>query len=275
MTLILNSNTQQRFEHYTHFLPQSLLIIGERGMGAATLARTVAHTHSPHPYVVQPQPTTKTSSTLSISIDQIRDVLMTARSAAQSTRIILIEDMHMMTTQAQNAFLKLLEEPPRNTHFILTAHSDAPILLTITSRTQLWHLTKLGADDMQRLSRQYPIDDQTARTQALFIANGKPAEYVRIANDPQRIMTLTPFIHDAKLLLQGEIYQKITTIARYKENRQDALLVTEYMLRLLRMSLQGAKESETHRKKLEHILRAYERLRANGNVRLVLLDIVL
>ncbi|MCP4722681.1 MAG: DNA polymerase III subunit delta', partial [Desulfobacteraceae bacterium] len=71
-----------------------------------------------------------------ISISQIREIglLISSKPNEAHKRMVLILDADKMNVQAQNALLKVLEEPPENTFFILTATQLAPLLPTILSR---------------------------------------------------------------------------------------------------------------------------------------------
>lgn len=69
-------------------------------------------------------------------IEQIRSLCgsLSLKPNAASTRFVLIEDAHLMNTEAGNALLKILEEPPDSTIFVLTAPDTMDILPTIVSR---------------------------------------------------------------------------------------------------------------------------------------------
>ena len=62
------------------------------------------------------------------------------------TKVYIIEDAHLMTTQAQNAFLLTLEEPPAYVLFLLLCESAAPLLETVRSRSQLLRTESIPAD---------------------------------------------------------------------------------------------------------------------------------
>jgi len=89
----------------------------------------------------------------SISISQIREMggLISARPNEASHRMVLIQDADLMNVQAQNALLKVLEEPPENTFFILTAVRTAPLLPTILSRCRLLKFFALCPDQIQKI----------------------------------------------------------------------------------------------------------------------------
>lgn len=77
------------------------------------------------------------------------------------TKAVILEDAQLLTTQAQNALLKILEEPPNHTIIILSSNSKEPLLPTIISRCQIIDLK----DEIQKLS------DQETEELTLFIEN--------------------------------------------------------------------------------------------------------
>ena len=70
----------------------------------------------------------------SITIKQIHTLLTSLATAPRLPRLIWIEEAHLATIPAQNALLKLLEEPPLNTTIYLTTQSQSSLLPTIRSR---------------------------------------------------------------------------------------------------------------------------------------------
>lgn len=77
------------------------------------------------------------TSDSSHGIESIREIIhfLTIQTTKKGElRAVVVEDAHLMTPEAQNAFLKTLEEPPRDTIIILTAPRDDLLLPTITSR---------------------------------------------------------------------------------------------------------------------------------------------
>jgi hypothetical protein len=64
-------------------------------------------------------------------------------------RIYIIDEAHMVTTQGFNALLKVIEEPPANTVFILTASDPRQLLPTIRSRTVVLRLGRLAPDEVR------------------------------------------------------------------------------------------------------------------------------
>ncbi len=90
-------------------------------------------------------------------------------------RVVLIEDTHVMRQEAANSLLKMLEEPPENNMFILTAQSSREILPTISSRCQIVGFFSLSIADTRRILQAY--DPQLQDRDALLLsrlAEGSP-----------------------------------------------------------------------------------------------------
>ncbi|MCD5383743.1 DNA polymerase III subunit gamma/tau, partial [candidate division WOR-3 bacterium] len=86
-------------------------------------------------------------------IDEIRDLRQNARYVPSSSRykIYIIDEAHMLTEQAFNALLKILEEPPPHIIFILATTQPYKLPRTILSRCQRFNFRKIGFDDMIHL----------------------------------------------------------------------------------------------------------------------------
>ncbi len=86
-----------------------------------------------------------------------------------SYRVVIVDPADDMNTNAANALLKNLEEPPRRTIFILLAHSPGALLPTIRSRCQILRLAPLGRYDLiAALSRfDLPLPTEDVQQQAL------------------------------------------------------------------------------------------------------------
>ncbi|MFH2085825.1 MAG: hypothetical protein ABII21_03530 [bacterium] len=77
-----------------------------------------------------------------LTIKQVHDLAGPLSTEARLPRLVWIEEANLLTFPAQNAILKLLEEPPANTDFYLTCESPSSLLPTIRSRTKLTSLQK-------------------------------------------------------------------------------------------------------------------------------------
>lgn len=86
------------------------------------------------------------------SVDDIRQLTDTVRIPPQVGRysVYIIDEVHMLSTAAFNAFLKTLEEPPAHAIFILATTEKHKILPTILSRCQTYDFNRISIEDMVR-----------------------------------------------------------------------------------------------------------------------------
>lgn len=111
-----------------------------------------------------------------ISINQIREMAMSVavKPNEARTRILIISEADLMNTQAQNALLKLLEEPPETTVFVLTAQKESRLLPTILSRCRKIRFQPMTINMLHdHLVNGYDVDPQ----QALIISQVASGDY--------------------------------------------------------------------------------------------------
>jgi DNA polymerase-3 subunit delta' len=245
-------------------LPQSLLISGQKGIGLFTVAQFIAGTNVSH--VVQP--TTATATPI-ISVETIRELYRHARTKMATRRIIIIDDADAMSLSAQNAFLKLLEEPNNSTHFILTSHAPEQLLPTIRSRVQPLHLPVLSSSQSINLITRRGISDPKKQTQLLFLANGLPAELSRLIEDTKYFTARARLINDAREFITATSYQKLCIIQRYKGDRDGTLRLLDSIIAVLHFTLQTKPQSMLI-SQITTLLEARERISANQNILLQL-----
>ncbi len=147
-------------------LAHAFLFCGPRGVGKTTCARILAKTINcenlqPDTEACNVCPSCKSfneGGSLNIyeldaasnnSVDDIRDLVEKVRFAPQSGKykVYIIDEVHMLSTSAFNAFLKTLEEPPPFVIFILATTEKYKILPTILSRCQIFDFKRITTSD--------------------------------------------------------------------------------------------------------------------------------
>ncbi len=119
-------------------------------------------------------------------IDHMRDIREKVNfSPVQGSRkIYIIDEAHMLTTEASNAFLKTLEEPPSHVIFILCTTEAHKILPTIISRCQRYDFRRIPSDLInQRLEEITKVEGVTAETDALRLVSRYAAGSLRDAEN--------------------------------------------------------------------------------------------
>ena len=100
-----------------------------------------------------------------IKIDDIRGIIKSAyiKPVHSKKKIFYIKDAHLMNTRAQNAFLKVLEEPPKDVMFILTVKNKNLLLETIKSRVALFEVSYDSQDDIvEDIVEEFEFSDVVA-----------------------------------------------------------------------------------------------------------------
>ncbi|MDP9081878.1 MAG: DNA polymerase III subunit gamma/tau [Bacteroidota bacterium] len=148
-------------------LAQAFLFCGPRGVGKTTCARILAKTINCENLQPNGEACGVCASCQSFqngnsfnvheldaasnnSVDDIRSLIEQVRIPPQAVRykIYIIDEVHMLSQAAFNAFLKTLEEPPHYAIFILATTEKHKILPTILSRCQIFDFNRIRVDDM-------------------------------------------------------------------------------------------------------------------------------
>ena len=106
------------------------------------------------------------------SVDDIRELIDQVRIPPQIGRykVFIIDEVHMLSTAAFNAFLKTLEEPPRHAIFILATTERHKVLPTILSRCQIYDFTRIELSDIvEHLANVAKKEGVVAEESALHI----------------------------------------------------------------------------------------------------------
>lgn len=151
----------------TKQIAQAFLFCGPRGVGKTTCARILAKTINCENLTESFEACNECPSCKSFnestsfnvheldaasnnSVEDIRSLVEQVRIPPQSARykVYIIDEVHMLSSAAFNAFLKTLEEPPAYAKFILATTEKHKILPTILSRCQIYDFRRINLDDI-------------------------------------------------------------------------------------------------------------------------------
>ena len=146
---------------------QAFLFCGPRGVGKTTCARILAKTINCENLTADGEACNRCTSCKSFnenasfniteldgasnnSVDEIRNLVDKVRIPPQAGRykVYIIDEVHMLSLSAFNAFLKTLEEPPAYAKFILATTEKHKIIPTILSRCQIFDFRRITVDDI-------------------------------------------------------------------------------------------------------------------------------
>ena len=121
-----------------------------------------------------------------IPVDDIREMI---RICSQypfegGNRAVIISDAENMTVQAQNCLLKILEEPPRDTYFLLTSAHPDQLLTTVRSRCRPVKLVPWDTSYIVRILKEAGADDDKARKTA-SVSSGSIGNALRLLSDDE------------------------------------------------------------------------------------------
>ena len=164
------------------------MLTGLRGIGKATLAYQIAKTVYGNvgdffiidmAHNIDDHGKAKTDGK-NISIHTVRGVIerMQLSSMSGRWRVIIIDSVDELSTAASNALLKLLEEPPAQTLFLLIVHQLTSVLPTVRSRARVEKMRPLTIPQLRELCARFIPDDEISN-ETLKLANGS---FGRVAN---------------------------------------------------------------------------------------------
>ena len=221
------------------------------------------------------------------------------------TKLYILEDAHLLTVQAQNAFLLTLEEPPPYVLFLLLAENALALLETIRSRAPVRRMELLTEEDLTEvLIARYPEAETLRRTapgefaEILTAAGGCVGPAIELLDPKRRASVLADratvrrFVSLAAGGSAGDVLSLLASLGQKRDELTARLNLTLLALRDLLL----LKRSETaplcffsdredalarsSRFPTGTLLRlcdavdtAIDRLRANGNVRLILTEL--
>ena len=287
LDIVFHAVTKRAIDEFIVRPAHAVMITGQTGIGKASTAQYVvsrvlglsgAQTVKSHPYVriIRPE------DNKAIPIETIRELQrflslkIPGSSDAKHARAIIIEDAQQLTTEAQNALLKTLEEPPNDTIIVLTATSTESVLPTIQSRVRqvtilpptpevlTTHFTKLGfsAANIQR---------------ALMLSGELPGLSSALLTENNEHPLVAATTH-ARGILQSKSYERLLLIDSLSKQKQLCLDVLFVLGQMSRMALLRTTDPKASLR-WQHIMRvtytATEQLGHNAQAKLVLTNLML
>lgn len=203
-------------------LAHAHLIVGEDGIGKSLLAKGFAEVilgiepRESHVDIIDYKTTEN-----SFKISHVRELVseVNKKPYEGDKKVIILYDGQKMTTEAQNALLKTIEEPPNGVYIIILTTSLELILDTIKSRCQICKLTPLGGENLlEFINRDYKMVDETTKKALIAFSQGIPGRIDKFIND-KGFGILRNFVLDVLLSISNRNEKDILEYTGYFESK--------------------------------------------------------
>lgn len=279
MQPLLHPVTADAVERFIAHPSHALLITGASGIGKELVARTLTSrlmgmpvdTVSNHPYVHIITPGKQTS----ISVEAIRELehFLSRKVPGGVPRVVIIPDAHTMTTEAQNALLKTLEDPPLNTYLLLTSRSEDAMLATIRSRsTKLAMQRPVDADTVDYFQRQG--HKQAEIQKAYLMSGGLPGLMYAILQD-ETDHPLIAAAADVRTLIGKGTFERLAMVDSLAKQKERSLQVLSILQQMAHVSLLADRQPAVWQRVLTQSYEAEKLLLQNAQAKLVLTNLML
>lgn len=275
LNLPLHPKTELAIDGFISHPSHALLISGPKGYGSDDLGGTIAKNIITNPTnVISIYPNEKNT----ITVEIIHNLVSSGKyknaveQDGKYSQIFVIYSAETMTSEAQNAFLKLLEEPPLGTMFILVSPNESKLLATIKSRTQIIRvhpIAKENALDYLRVKLGY--NEEEAKNIALVFGG----EVVTL-KPKNKGVNIFENLQNTKHILSLPIFNRLVESNNFYKNREQAMSFVKNTSIITKIALEKSardnNKSALHSwlSKSELVDKAESFLALNGNIKLAL-----
>ena len=199
----------------------------------------------------------------SIKIDEVRELIRKTNLTHQGRyRIIAIENIERMPIEAQNSFLKTLEEPPGDTIFILTTSKINQVLLTIQSRARHYQFSTVE-DSILKEYLEEKFGEQPEIEEIVNMAQGRPGLAITLMKEPESFDHQKGLYNQIETFLKkNDLAQKFLFIEAIEKDPKELELFLDAFMRYLRKLIfeymQTSSHSLSSRFTLEEIVNLFE-----------------
>lgn len=255
-----NENVKKQISHLveSNHLPHAIVLEGDEGTGKRTLAMDLAcrlvcksqvekpcgvcsackkaFAHS-HPDVFE---FSAKLNPRSFPIDKVREIRQDAYIMPNEAdcKIYILGNASSMGQEAQNALLKILEEPPKYVYFILTAVSKTNLLETVLSRSTVFKVEPVSlAVAEKKIEEIFPELDATLVSQLCGVWNGNIGKTIASTSDTKMEKYIEASESILKALLSGDEYELLIGISPLEGNKDGLKIVLAMLVSVFRDAL--------------------------------------
>lgn len=269
--LIISQVTRRQLEAYLSSPVHALLLVGVAGLGLGTIARALADRVAGNDVVYLTPTNHNKQKTTIINADDIAGLPAILRDKRDRRLAVVIDDADQTAPGVFERMLKLIEEPVSGVYFIFTTHRISALPATILSRTGTIRVKAPAAEACRRLLDG--VDAQLAN-QISWLAGNRPALARRLVESGDQSQLDLISMTRAKQFMQAQRPRRIEQIDTITD-RESGLALCAAITRILTLMLAGggSVEAATIARRLDLLSETADRLSANGNVRLQLLNL--
>ena len=244
--------------------PHALIIEGEEGIGKKTLAKDIAcalvcrGNDKPcgecaqckkaigaiHPDISEYIPAGTANS---FHVDTVRNIINDAYVQPNEAdyKIYILANAHCMNQNAQNALLKILEEPPKYVVFILTTNSKSALLSTVLSRSVCVSLEGVDIERAANYITSYceNVDYNTAK-KTVETFNGNIGKAIDSLQDSKTSELVDVCNKICKALATSNEYEMMTLCSVFQKDRQGVVFACDLLKSIFRDALFAGESSE-------------------------------
>jgi hypothetical protein len=158
-------------------------------------------------------------------------------------RVIIIDDAQSMTTEAQNALLKLLEEPPGGTLFLLNTSNLHGLLPTVRSRAQQLQLKQPNRQDLEQHFATQGFSAQQVHS-AYLMSGGLPGLLHALLHD-QDEHPLMKAVEQARAILRASTFERLIMVDALAKQKLECTRVLFVLQQMAHAAITQAAEKNT------------------------------
>ena len=173
-----------------------------------------------------------------IEIEEIRKAKerLSLKPYYNKIKALIIDDSHLMKSDAQNAFLKMLEEPKGNTLIIFITPFREMLLKTIRSRAQEIKFSLVGNEEIEKYLISLGASSKKAKEISL-ISSGQIGKAINFFEDKSKMDFFNKSIEDIMFLSRSNISQRFQYAEKLKDDKVKIIEILDIWERFLRREI--------------------------------------